>query len=202
MASVIQICNVALGRLGNSRVIASLTEKSKEAAVCSMFYEDCRDAVLADFPWRFATKRVALADLDIEQPDWQYSYRYPVDCLRIVAIVSPDGERFITPERRVPYEVGSDENGTGRLILTDLPKAWLRYVTRVTDPNMFDAEFRDALSWRLAAEINMQITGDASLGNRAEQKYQLTISSASTLSMNETQEPPAPWSEVSDARAS
>ena len=125
-----------------------MTEKSKEAALCSLFYEDCRDAVLADFPWRFATKRVALADLDIEQPDWQYSYRYPVDCLRIVAIVSPDGERFITPERRVPYEVGSDENGTGRLILTDLPKAWLRYVTRVTDPNMFDAEFRDALSWR------------------------------------------------------
>lgn len=67
---------------------------------------------------------------------------------------------------------------------------------------MFDAEFRDALAWRLAAEINMQITGDANLGNRAEQKYQLTISSASTLSMNETQEPPAPWSEVSDLRAS
>lgn len=202
MASVIQICNVALGRLGNSRVIASLTEKSKEAAVCNLFYEDCRDAVLADFPWRFATKRVALADLDIEQPDWQYSYRYPTDCMRIVAIVSPDGERFVTPEQRIPYEVGSDENGTGRLILTDLQKAWLRYVSKVTDPNMFDAEFRDALAWRLAAEINMQITGDANLGNRAEQKYQLTISSASTLSMNETQEPPAPWSEVSDLRAS
>ncbi|HID9280214.1 TPA: hypothetical protein ACXIZC_002790 [Serratia marcescens] len=202
MASVIQICNVALGRLGNSRVIASLTEKSKEAAACNLFYEDCRDAVLADFPWRFATKRVALADLGIEQPDWQYSYRYPVDCMRIVAIVSPDGQRFVMPDQRVPYEVGSDVDGTGRLIVTNLPKAWLRYVSKVTDPNMFDAEFRDALAWRLAAEIAMQITGDANMGNRAEQKYQLTISSAATLSMNETQEPPAPWSEVSDLRAS
>ncbi|QPT15231.1 hypothetical protein I6G37_09940 [Serratia rubidaea] len=202
MASVVQICNVSLSRLGNSRVISSLSERSKEAAACNLFYEDCRDAVLADFPWHFATKRVALADLDIEQPDWRFSYRYPTDCMRIISIVSPNGQRYVTPEMRVPYEVGSDTEGTGRLILTDLPKAWIRYVSRVTDANMFGPEFCDALSWRLAAEINMQITGDAGLGNRAEQKYQQTISAATTLSMNETQEPPAPWSDVTDARLS
>lgn len=202
MASVVQICNVALSRLGNSRVISSLSERSKEAAACNLFYEDCRDAVLADFPWHFATKRVALADLDIEQPDWRFSYRYPTDCMRIISIVSPNGQRYVTPEMRIPYEVGSDEDGTGRLILTDLPKAWIRYVSRITDANMFGAEFCDALSWRLAAEINMQVTGDANMGNRAEQKYQQTISAATTLSMNETQEPPAPWSDVTDARLS
>lgn len=31
MASEIEICNIALSRIGNSRTINSLTEKSKEA---------------------------------------------------------------------------------------------------------------------------------------------------------------------------
>ncbi|WP_447888487.1 hypothetical protein [Serratia fonticola] len=202
MASVIQICNVALSRLGNSRVIASLTEKSKEAAACNLFYEDCRDAVLADFPWAFASKRVALAELDITQPDWQFSYRYPTDCMRLIEIYPPDGSRFTTPEFRVPFETGAEADGAGRLILTNLPKAWIRYVSRITDPNMFGPEFRDALSWRLAAEINMQVTGDPNLGAQAQQRYQLTISSASALSMQEAQEPVAPWSDVTNARLS
>jgi len=37
MASVIQICNVALGRLGNSRVIASLTERAKKRRYARCF---------------------------------------------------------------------------------------------------------------------------------------------------------------------
>jgi len=49
MASVIQICNRALGRVGNSRTMNSLTERTKEAATCSLFFEDMRDAVLSDF---------------------------------------------------------------------------------------------------------------------------------------------------------
>lgn len=62
MASVVEICNRALSNIGNSRSINSLTEASKEAGECSLHFEACRDAVLSDFDWNFATKRVALAD--------------------------------------------------------------------------------------------------------------------------------------------
>lgn len=202
MASIVQICNVALYRLGNGQAIASLTEKSPAAEVCHLFYDDCCDAVLADFPWRFATKRVVLADLAQTQPDWQFSYRYPTECLRIIQLMTPQGPRFPASDDRVPYEVGADDAGTGRIILTNLPQACLRYVARITDPNMFDAIFRDALSWRLAAEIAMPLTGDANLGNLAQQRYQMTLSAASSLSMNETQSPPPPWSDITDARLS
>lgn len=54
MASEIEICNIALSRIGNSRSINSMTEASKEANQCSLHYEQCRDAVLSDFPWNFA----------------------------------------------------------------------------------------------------------------------------------------------------
>ena len=62
MASVIEICNRALSNIGNSRSINSLTEASKEAGQCSLHFDACRDAALADFDWNFATKRLALAD--------------------------------------------------------------------------------------------------------------------------------------------
>lgn len=55
MASVIEICNRALSNIGNSRSINSLTEASKEAGQCSLHFDSCRDAALADFDWNFAT---------------------------------------------------------------------------------------------------------------------------------------------------
>ena len=89
MASVIEICNRALSNIGNSRSINSLTEASKEAGQCSLHFDSCRDAALADFDWNFATKRLALADTNNPPPDWAYSYQYPTDCLRITEIMVP-----------------------------------------------------------------------------------------------------------------
>lgn len=201
MSSVIEICNLALSNIGNSRSINNLNEQSKEAGACDLHYESCRDSVLADFDWNFATKRVALADTGNPPPDWQYAYQYPTDCLRITEIMVP-GQRYPTAAMRVQYEVGADYAGTGKLIYTDQPSAWLKYVSRVDDVNMFDAIFVEALAWRLAAAINMQLTGDASLGNNALNMYSVVIRSAGTHSMNESQEPAAPESEFTTARLS
>lgn len=201
MSSIIEICNRALSNLGNSRSINSLTEASKEAGECSLHFEPCRDAVLADFDWNFATKRAALADTGNPPPDWQYAYRYPTDCLRITEIMLP-GVRNPTADQRVQYEVGSDSDLTGKLIYTDQPDAWLKYVARVADVNMYDAIFIEALAWRLSAAINMTITGNADLGNNALRMYQSVILSAGSRSMNESQEPPQPDSEFTQARLS
>lgn len=201
MASVVEICNRALSNIGNSRSINSLTEASKEAGECSLHYESCRDAVLADFDWNFATKRVALADTGTPPPDWSYAYRYPTDCLRITEIMVP-GVRNPTAEQRIQYETGTDSDGTGKLIYTDQPEAWLKYVMRIEDVNMFDPIFSEALAWRLAAAINMALTGNADLGNNALSMYGRTILSAGSHSMNESQEPVQPESDFTNARLS
>ncbi|EFI5828010.1 hypothetical protein LPG47_001496 [Escherichia coli] len=201
MASVVEICNRALSNIGNSRSINSLTEASKEAGECSLHFEACRDAVLSDFDWNFATKRVALADTSNPPPDWEYAYQYPSDCLRITEIMLP-GVRNPTAAMRVQYEVGADTNGTGKLIYTDQPQAWLKYVSRVTDVNMFDAIFMEALAWRLAAAINMALTGNADLGTFSLNMYNRVILSAGSHSQNESQEPQPPVDEFTIARLS
>lgn len=201
MASVVEICNRALSNIGNSRSINSLNEASKEAGECSLHFDACRDSVLADFDWNFATKRVALADTGAPPPDWKFAYRYPTDCVRITEIMVP-GVRNPTAAQRISYEVGADSGGTGKLIYTDQEDAWLKYVGRVTDVNMYDAIFSEALAWRLAAAINMALTGNADLGNNALNMYGRVILSAGSHSLNESQEPVMPESEFTSARLS
>ncbi len=201
MASVIQICNIALLRIGSARTINSLSEQSKQADVCNVFYESSRDTVLSDFDWNFASKRVVLADLDTPSTDWHFAYRYPTDCMRIIEIMVP-GVRYPTPAMRIPFEVGSDSDGTGKIIYTDLPDAQLRYVGKITDPNMFDAQFSDALSWKLAAEFAMPLAASGDLGNKALQMYNSMVLAAGARSNNESQEPLVPESEFTMARLS
>jgi len=201
MASEVEICNLALGNIGNSRSINSLTEKSKEADICNLYYADCRDSVLSDFAWNFATKRVALADAGTPPPDWQYAYAYPTDCVRIIGIMV-SGIRNPTAALRVQYEVGANTDGTGRMIFTDEPSAWLKYVSRITDVNMYDNIFIEALAWRLAAAISMSLAGNADLGNNCLTMYRNVILSAGSHSMNESQEPPQHDSEFTIARLS
>ncbi|ENC2022866.1 hypothetical protein ABKE32_000492 [Escherichia albertii] len=201
MASVIEICNNALSRIGNNRTINSLDEASKEADSCSLHYDSCLDTVLSDFDWNFATKRVALADTNTPPPDWQYAYLYPTDCMRITEIMMP-GMRNPPSVARIQFSVGADGDGTSKLIYTDQEDAWLKYVGRVTDVNMFDAIFRNALAWQLAAEIAMPLTGSADLGNNALKMYSGVILTAGAHSMNESQEPPQLDSEFTIARLS
>lgn len=200
MASVIEICNIALARIGNSRTMNSLEERTKEAAICKLFFEPMRDAVLSDFDWNFAAARVVLADLGDPVPGWDYRYQYPTDCMKITEIL-PKGMRYPLSERmRIQFEVGSDAEGTGKVIHTNEPQATMLYVKQITDPNMFDAVFRDALAWRLAAEISMPITANADMGTMAQNRYAQVLGAASARSMNEGQEPVEPMSELASVR--
>jgi len=56
----VTICNLALARLGDSR-IAALSDSKPEAEYCTLFYEATRDEVLRGHPWNFATTRAALS---------------------------------------------------------------------------------------------------------------------------------------------
>lgn len=200
-ASVVGICNLALGNIGSTKFIDSLDERSKEALVCKQYYESTRDTVLQEMEPNFASRRVVLADTGKAVTGWQYAYAYPTDCAQAGAILLP-GMRSPTPEFRVPFEIGADDTGTSRLILCDLETAELRYTMLVTDPNMFSPLFVTALSWALAANIAMPMAVSPSLAERAEKQYRLMIGAAKAQSLNESQEDPYPQGSSINARFS
>jgi len=76
VADPVQICNVALSRIGHREPIASLDDKSEEAVVCNAIFQTVRDSLLGAWPWPFSIKHTALSLLI--QPAWASTTVYSV----------------------------------------------------------------------------------------------------------------------------
>jgi len=185
---------MALGHLGIGKQIASLTEKSAEAAACNRFYEQSRDEVLRDFPWPFATKILALGLIEEDPNDeWDFSYRYPSDCMNFRRILS--GTRNDSRQTRVSYRLANDVSG--RLIYTDEEDAVGEYTEHVTDTALFPPDFVSTVSMILAAYIAPGLTaGDPfKMGERAIKLYEYQRNKAQGNATNEEQNEEQPDSE-------
>ena len=153
-----EIANMALAHLGSSKTIQDLdTENSKEAKACRTFYETVVDELLRDYAWPFATQFADLALVE-EDPvnEWGFSYRYPADCLMIRRI--PSGLRNDNRQSRVPYRIGSDDQG--KLLYCDVPDASVEYThTRGRNIALWSSDMIHATSYKLAAMVAPLITG-------------------------------------------
>lgn len=162
MASVVGICNRALGFLGQDQII-SLTEDSEAARKCNLFYEDTRDSVLRSHPWNCALSRADLA-LDSTNPLFGFSKQFalPTDFLRVLE----------TDDQTLIFKI------EGLKLLADTDAVKILYIKRITDPNEFDVMLIDAISQRLAADIAYSITGSRSLSADALTNYRLILAEA------------------------
>lgn len=202
MPSVVDICNMALSRIGNSQRINDLSEASVQAEQCSLFYEASRDFVLRDFAWGFATTYAQLAEVEVNpSPLFPYAYAMPTDCLKarqIVSAVFPDGywpadvcvERPILPA--IPFRVIN--GGSGKLIVTQASPATLEYSARVESPEMFDPIFVSALAWKLGSNIAPAIAREPNVAQACESAYQAQIAQAIAQDLNESAPGPQPQS--------
>lgn len=173
MASEVDLCNVALSHLGDSATVASIDppEGSTQAEHCARFYPIARDALLEAHTWAFATKRVVMAELANNWPQWQYAYARPNDCVKAIAVLAKDAAADYQTGAQWPYptapmEVGAmlsvevpqpfacETNDTGaQVIYTNQETAMLRYVARITDTTKFSYTFTMALTWSLASML-------------------------------------------------
>ena len=65
---------------------------------------------------------------------------------------------------RVPVEYQLEQVDGATVILTDLPDAELRYLSRAIDPERYPAAFVEALAWKLAALLaGPLLKGDAGM---------------------------------------
>lgn len=104
MASEIDICNLALGHLGDDATVSSISppEGSIQAEHCARFFPIARDLTLEAHEWGFATRRANMAMLgsaatsDIgatgiaPPPEWLYVYQLPSDCRNIIKLRDPN----------------------------------------------------------------------------------------------------------------
>lgn len=176
MASVIQVANRALTKLGSAR-ITSLDDDVKAARAIKSCFEDLRDDELRSHRWSFALKRTTLAALfDTPAFGFQYQYAMPADFLRIDMV----NDEY--PAALMDNYVGSEAVDwvlEGGRILTDIVAPLpLRYIAQVTDPNLWDANFREALASRIAMEICEDLTQSDTKKQSASQDYKRAIMQA------------------------
>lgn len=205
MASQVDICNLALGKLAQDKTISSLSEQSKEARLFGRVWDLKRDEVLADAMWPFALTSVALAQAnDAPLLGWTYRYARPADCLTLVAVTDENGMRlgrrlgdWCDPmgslRQRYAYEYEVTHGEQSSCICTDIEAAYAVYITRIEDTGRYPPKFVEALACKLAEEIAPALIGDAGLNKKGDLKqlYLIALGNASAHDFNEAATSPS-----------
>lgn len=192
MASVVQIANLALTKLGAAR-ITDMADNTRNARVMNAIYEAKRDAELAAHPWTFAIKRAQIPALSTAPAfQWARQYPLPTDYLRLVQI----GEDFTFYDS----DSGPLFQVEGNAILTDAVSPLnVRYVYRVTSTGIFSPLFVEALACRMAAEGCEEITQNAAKQEGLWMQHRMAIREARRI--NAIEQPPQQPQDLSWVRA-
>lgn len=179
MISKVDICNLALTKIGTSTIV-SLTESTENARRCNIIYEPLKREVMRSHTWTFATKIEPLAQLSGEEIiNYDYLYVYPSECLYISKIFD-SGKTEINEYKKL---LSPDTNTV--VIATNTYQAYLEYVKDIDDTNLFDDMFIEAFVARLASELVMPLIGDQGMSNKFLQEYQFQVASAKKLDKQE-----------------
>ncbi len=173
---------MAIMTLGSAATISQLDEGSTESIPCRAHFAQVRDTILRAFPWNWARRRVALTNLGNPPSNWGFSYAYPTDCLQALSLVLP-GARIPRRDLAPPFEIGND--GTRRVIYTDLAQAELVYTGRVENVALWDPLAQEALVNLLASKIAMPLAVKPDLAQGAMNAYRVAMTMAAAQSLNE-----------------
>lgn len=175
MASVVDICNMALSHLGDSATVSNIDppEGSAQAEHCARFYPLALATLLEMHSWAFATRRIALAAVDNPSSTWAYAYALPSNTINLISILASDASddyssssqssaqtyesnyaRSVVGGSYTPQDFSPETNANGDdIILTNQYNAVLRYTVLVTDTTKFSPLFVECLSWLLASKL-------------------------------------------------
>jgi len=153
MASEVEICNIALYRVGAER-ITSLAANNKRAKLCNDIYPFERDLLLREHPWNFATKRISLAKtVNIPEYGFDSEFQLPPDYVRVIDTEYGDYETF-------EYKIEGDK------LLCDESSVKIEYITKISDTTKFDAKFTEVLALRIASRLAYSMVNSSTLQER------------------------------------
>lgn len=176
MAGQASICNRALTKVGDDRII-SIDDDTERARVLKALWDDLVDSEIRARNWNFAMKRASLAAL-VSTPDWGFDYEYqlPADCLRPVQISEyflSDSLTDFRASTEVPFQI------EGLKILTNLAAPLpIRYLRRVTNVGEWDKSFVDVFACKLAVDACERLSQNSSKKEMLLGEYRLAIAAA------------------------
>lgn len=163
MVSTVDIINAALDHIGEEGIIDP-SEDSPAVRRANRRFDMVRDAVLRDHNWNFASKRALLASAD-PSPAWgpANGFVLPADFIRLRA-AGPRGTAWRVEGNQLVADAGAP-----------LP---ILYTYRVSDPNLFDPLFVEALALQLARAIVQGVTQKRALRDTLRGEYRDALADA------------------------
>lgn len=160
--SDVGICNSALLKVG-AEEISSFTDNTRASNTCATIYATLRDEVMRACPWRFALQQIILAVPNAVAPAFGYTSAYdvPSNVLRV-------------------WKVNSDcWTEMGNQIFCNNPSGINTLcILQNTDPTSWDAQFAEALAWRVAINIALALVQSVSMKQEMEKGYRECIAAA------------------------
>ncbi len=182
---VVGIYNLALSAAGTDASVSSPTEQSREAEVCTFWYDIARDQVLRAAHWPEAKgfKRLAVLaerdtavdwDSNAPEPGYAFAYGLPSDLLY---------PRNLTTFTR--FTMGLYQNITPAL-MTNLESAILVYTLRQEQVQNWNAQLQLAIAYALAAYVTMPLLGKLKRAELMQKTANGLIGEARATMLNST----------------
>ena len=203
----VSISCLALAHIG-MKPITSMSGTDPSSLACTRYFEPCRNEVFRDFKWPFALFKGTLStatELDSDDIiDWTYFYYYPSSAAMVWNVYN---EATTATKDEQDYEIiywyafeTLSASHARQVICTDLSDAYVEYTYKVQDPARWDDKFVMAFSYRLAAAIAKELTGDDDKALKMGQAYSLMIHDCKRLAQHEKKKKPPKTSAYVNAR--
>lgn len=183
MSSKIEICNLALGFLGEPP-IADMDEKTPSAEVCKLYFKPALSELLREHPWNFATAREKLVPLEMPtawESEYSFAYAYPAHCLSLHFLINPQGGK----ERN--FMLAFDATRT--VVLANLPGAVAAFTRYVDDTTRFDPAFCMAFARKMQCMlVKPLLKNNPNLVKEAEELFRQALEAARLQDVKESRQ--------------
>lgn len=132
----LDICNIALSKLGEAPLAALDANASPAARLCYMHYHPVRREVLSAARWSFAKRQTTIQSQEGDDTGLHsLPHTLPSDCLRVLGVNSAGWTL------------------RGRCIYCPQQEIRVLYIADIEDTSLFEPLFIDALATRLACKL-------------------------------------------------
>ncbi|MDO5450512.1 MAG: hypothetical protein Q4F30_06455 [Akkermansia sp.] len=154
--SAVDICNLALSKLGESPISGIDANGTLPQRMCYMHYHPVRREVLCVNRWSFAVRQATLhsADAAAAESGHAVPHALPQDCLRVLEVRSPGWTL------------------RGRTVFCPAGDIRLRYIADVEDTELFDPLFVEAFAVRLACKLCIPLINSTTTRQALLEEYQ------------------------------
>lgn len=189
MTSATDICNLALGHIGQKADVESISppEASIRAQNSAIFYPIARDALQELHAWSFNTRRATLAEVTNDLDSWAFAYALPSLCVKPLGVLLPGATDDSAYQ---PFASETTDDGE-EVIYTNVEDAVLRFQVKVTDTSKFTPLYVTALSWLLASYLAGPILkgqAGSKVAREALQQFRVEFGAAASSNANASQE--------------